>query len=443
MFGQALLLTVLSLAAQCAETGFGSFRVPEGDLPSAIVNGYEVAFTRNGSFVVGKDGRWLFDGGLCFADAGWKTWGTQIRRSEADDDWRLAADDLLLFEGTLSDENRRPWFKFEQQVAPIANGLRFRYEVTPNRRRTGVREFGLVFHLPAKKFAGGEVGFWPGFSVVPLAAEMGEPHLIGPVDARGAEWACDGARAFSAVGQGEWQWFLFDDRNWELNLFRLFGRIPSLATPLRRGDTVSLEFDLLLGADKEEFLPQPPGRWILDRYGRTAFLLDGRKMIEGGVYLGEAADRWLFADVVPAGDLVRTEDGIIECSQVVDLGDHSAESQVAVRAKGEEVVISSRIVGEGKPEKGMAAGFSLAVPVAHVRRRPAVREGDGQTKSIDIETPQGTLQLTSPEITVSVGRLNAERVWLLEFPPPSTDDSATIAYTITANLANLPAEAKP
>jgi len=281
-------------SAPCHAEG-DKFLVPSDDLPVASVGAYQVAFARNGAFVVSRNGHWLFDGGLAYAIAGSSEWGAQIRRSGAGDTWHLKDQDdrVLLTDGTLFDINGIARFKFAQRTEIIAGGLRLHYEVTPLEKRA-LQEFGLTLRFPAAEMRDAWASFWPGFVQDALPREFGSSGLQ-EATGRGSILYVSSESQVAAVGQGTLAWQLGDDQPSRPNAYRLIGRDTALVGPLGEGQTVSFSFEILFGNSVARALPLDQGYCDVDRYGRLAIRASADKLIEGGLMLGGPSVQWLFA----------------------------------------------------------------------------------------------------------------------------------------------------
>jgi hypothetical protein len=278
------------------------YLVPADDLPVAMVGAYRVAFTRNGAFVVSRDGRWIFDGGLHYATTGLSEWGTQIRRSGAKDIWRLDEKDdrLLVTDGTLCDSNGTARFTFTQRTKIIPGGLSFFYEVTPLEKRP-LQEFGIALHLPAAEAGGVWASFWPGFLGASLPRRF-DPSVLQEATGRASVLYVSNEIRGAVVGRCSLAWKLGDSREPEANAYRLIGRDTALVAPLGEGKTVTFSFDILLGNAAARTISLEDGYCDVDRYGRLVVRSSTDKLIEGGLMLFGPSVRWLCVRSEPGYD---------------------------------------------------------------------------------------------------------------------------------------------
>ena len=297
----------LWVSAPCHAEG-DMFVVPPDDLPVAMVGAYRVAFTRNGAFVVSRNGHWLFDGGLSYAMAGSSEWGAQIRRSDARDTWHLKDQGgrVLVADGTLFDITGIARFKFIQRTEIIPGGLRLHYEVTPLEKRT-LQEFGLMLRLPVAETRDAWAAFWPGFVQAELPTEFGS-SVLQEAASRGSVLYVSSESQVAAVGQATLAWRLGDDQPTRSNAYRLIGGDMGLLGPLGQGQTVPFSFEILLGNGVARALPLDQGYCDVDRYGRLAVRASADKLIEGGLMLGSPSVQWLCARSEPSSDVKRAED---------------------------------------------------------------------------------------------------------------------------------------
>lgn len=364
-----VLVVVLSSAWVSSPAGAGDrFMLPEDDLPSAVVAGHTVAFTRNGAFAVAKDGRWLFDGGLTYAMPGWQEWGTQIRRSDHKDTWRFddsAAQGQLSIHGTLFDDKRVERFKFVQDVMLIPGGLRFSYEVTPLEARR-VREFGLTFHFPMAETTDAEIEFWPGFRRTALPQRYGRAQFFN-ASARAVALYVSGGPRVVAVASGEMKWNWLDERAWQLDRFRFVGWDEGLTVCLSRGETIVFSFEVLLGAPAWQTFPLGPSVGEMDRYGRIAVRAAGRKVVEGGLGLGGGPPVWMFWHSRPAvAPQAEAEDGVLPTSGMCLIGGREMAYEVQVTRQLGHATVTYRV--RRADDESLPPGIRLifAAPVPEV-----------------------------------------------------------------------------
>lgn len=239
-----LLLTVLALCS-VAQAEKDAFHLSEGDLPTATVAGNQVAFTRNGAIIVSQQGRVVFDGGLLYATANWDEWGTQVRRSARDDSWELTeAQDELITRGTLHDIDWNAKFTFVQRTTLTDKGLRLRYEVTPLKTQP-IAIFGVVFHLPVSRTAGGEVQVISSDRTAPLPMAHTKGVLL-DADGEAAEVHKEERKLLAVRSERTLQWLVYDDRAWGLNTFRVAAADSSVIGDLSDGKKVRFTVDVEL-----------------------------------------------------------------------------------------------------------------------------------------------------------------------------------------------------
>jgi len=293
------LLLACFLSSSAEEAALRMVQPPD-DLPSALIGGYRVDFTRNGAFVVSKDGHCLFDGGLVYAMPGWKEWGTQIRRASPGDTWRLDSKDAakLVTQGSLYDFKRNKHFSFVQEAKAVPGGLKLSYEITPlAERRIGT--CGVALHFPIAETAGAEAAFWPGFATAVMPDKLDQSRLYRGT-ARGATVFVAGSPRVSVVGNGNMSWSLFDYRAWNVNAYWLIGSDYRLARSLSKGEKGSLSFEVRLGPAVAQRVAIGAGECETDAYGRAAVYLAGRKVAEGGLVWDGEPVKWLHEAAYPA-----------------------------------------------------------------------------------------------------------------------------------------------
>lgn len=351
---------------------------PEDDLPTAIVGDYRVDFTRNGAFVVSRNGRYLFDGGLIHAVPEWSEWGTQIRRSDHSDSWELDPQHRtrLVTRGTLFDLNRNERFAFVQQVEPRPRGLRFSYDVTPLAQRE-LANFGLVLHFPIAETANRWVTFWPGFHGALMPAEF-QAEALESCRARAATiWTSDRPR-LAVVGDDDMDWTVHDDRRWGLNTFRLIGSHGAVTESLGRGDSASFSFEVLLGGAVSSRLPLGPGGCESDRYGRFAIFLGGTKIAEGGLAWEGEPVRWLYETAAPAD--ARPSEMSWEVAALSNAADGQGTSvtySMGLRAESDaEVAVTYTVLEPAREQLRGSVKLLLAVPASEVVSAPATETSD-------------------------------------------------------------------
>ena len=332
---------------------WGEFVAPEAaefvmdpdELPEARVAGWRIAFTRNGTPVVGRDGRWLFDAGLNYAMPGWKEWGTQVRRSSHEDGWKKRGDSLV-FHGTLHDTDRTPRFRFTETVTLLPYGLRFNYEISPLEKRR-LKEFGICLHLPVAHNRGSLADFWPGLEGLQFPNKNRKGVLLKSTGRgaviRGAEGMRVGLVFPKAV-----RWRTLDDRRWELNTFRVLGLDATAVRQLREGKTARLTYDLVLG--EKPYPSAGTGAFTLETgpYGQLAiYSADGRRRIAGGVYDTHEGRRWMGKSARPEAGVVAESDGQPKlCGGLWESRKSTLRYSAKVKQDGDSAVLEMRLSPE-------------------------------------------------------------------------------------------------
>jgi hypothetical protein len=271
----------LMLCVSCGTAAADQFVLSEDDLPEAVAGEYRVAFTRNGAITIAREGKWLFDAGLGYMVSGWSEWGTQIRRSSPTDGWTVEGNgEALLFKGTLFDTGSKPRFTFSQRVEIIPGGLRVNYTMTANDKRP-IEAAGLAAHMPAELYGGGAVEFRPGLS------HMGLPKLAGKSvmgAANGRMAVLLGGDAIAGfLGHTSLRWQLLDDREWNLNTFRIIGWDETFAAKLSLGGPAEFGCDILLGDMARERAVVGEVECVLDAVGWAAVSVAGQARLRGGL----------------------------------------------------------------------------------------------------------------------------------------------------------------
>lgn len=254
---KTLLVAALAVLIGGAAMADDGFFLPDDDLPEARVGAYRVAFLRNGTFAVARDGRWLLDGGLGFATPGWAEWGTQVRRSAAGDSWESADEGkTLVTRGTMFDIKRKPRFRLVQRASLIPNGLRFEYVITPLESKP-LLGLGLVLHFPIAETKGGIVKFPPADRQSVLPAEQKKP---GVASAKSPSMTLDlgEGRQVSVTMERPAAWAVTDDRTWNEEMFRFIGWDAEATAAAARGETARLKFDLMLAGEVAEKALEKP-----------------------------------------------------------------------------------------------------------------------------------------------------------------------------------------
>ncbi|NLW49358.1 MAG: hypothetical protein GXY85_00760 [Candidatus Brocadiaceae bacterium] len=396
------LLLALALSASAQEPPPGLV-LPGDDLPYALVDGYRVDFTRNGALMVSRDGRALFDVGLVYARPEWKEWGTQIRRSGAEDGWHTPPGDVstLIFHGTLHDVDGTPRFSYVQETKVLPNGLRVAYEVTPLARRV-ITTCGVTLHVPVDKAPDGHIDLWPGFG----STEM--PETLGFWDvhserARAADIAFGGTPHVSIAGDGTLDWQLRDYRFWHVNAYWLTGSDPELTRSLCRGETGSFAFEMRLGGASvqratldgpaaPDGATAPDGAAVceVNAYGRAAVHAAGRKIAEGGLAWVEPRLEWLHRSASAAG--------APPMGAVVESGGRPAVCRASLDADG-----TLRCTARAADGAAPAVHFALAVPVQEAPAEPTLGR----------DTPDGTHTATVVLKEGGVLTLRSQSPWSL------------------------------
>jgi len=300
----ALLLSCC-LSASAAEES-PQLVVPGDDLPYAVTGGYRIDFTRNGAFVVSRDGHYLFDGGLVYTSPDWKEWGTQIRKSDDVDSWQtdpLENAPKLQVHGTLFDFNRNARFTFAESAEVIPGGLRLSYGITPLEKRQ-IGAFGVTLHFPVAETADARAVFSPGLDSVAMPKDL-EGATIYSGTARAATVAVAAKPRVMVAGSGSIGWRLLDYRTWGVNAYWLVGMDSALRQPLSRGETASFTFDVWLGDAAAHRIALGPAWCVADPYGGIAIEAGGERIAAGGL-AGEGEQlKWIHATAraeVPGGD---------------------------------------------------------------------------------------------------------------------------------------------
>jgi hypothetical protein len=330
---------------------------PAGDLPEARVHGYRIAFTRNGAFVVGRDGAWLFDCGLGFATPDWKDWGTQLRRSSPEDSWRRQDNGVLVFRGSLYDTNRNRWFAVTEEVSITPAGLGFACEVRPAMKQK-LLGFGLVLHCPVRRGVEGQARFWPGVTDIVLPKEKGVPFL-GAAQGRGAEIALGSAGHFGLAGDRGIAWSVSDDRAWELNTFRLIGWDTSTTAGLDKGEAARFSFHLVLAPYPSLAMDEQGNvRCSVGAFGRMTVTDGRRRLLEGGLALAGKQPDWLCSYSEP-GDMSETE-----VRTVAQRGKQKLVCRVALARAEAGTAANFAVQGGSKDDANYRPEFAAVVPVS-------------------------------------------------------------------------------
>lgn len=410
-------LVVAAMVGVCfADADKGGFVLTADDLPTARVSGYQVVFTRNGAFVLGKEGRWLLDGGIGFATPGWEQWGTQIRRSGHEDHWSHTEGqpDKLTFSGTLFDKVRNARFYFDQEVTRIAGGLRFEYRVRPLQPMR-IAEFGIFCHFPVREHRKGNLDFWPGFDRAAFSKAMDNPVVFSGA-ARAAVVHNEADALAAIVGSGRENWFVFDDRKWELNVFRSYRRCPDAASRLSKGEAAEIRFDLLLGSGIASALPMGNGDFEvrLDRYGHAAVWRHSAKMCEIGIVSGSGAESsvsWLHENSEPAGTPSASGGEGQPSISYRTHGEKPLDVTITKRSLGDRVEMLFQAVPMDPENSPESLAVTVAVPRIVVERPPRAVSG-GENGDADLPN-SATIPLKEGRFIV----LRSEAPWQVSAAP--------------------------
>lgn len=396
-----------SVALSVSDAG-ERFNLSDSDLPGLAVEDCHVAFTRNGALSVEKNGVWLFDTGLGYAAAGWKEWGTQVRRSAKQDGW-TAADDgkTIVTHGTMFDINSAPRFRIVQKAVLIPNGVHLEYEVTPIGKQSA-DGMGIVIHCPVREMASAQMEFWPGLQTVQLPAGYGQTGLASTA-ARAASLSLSGKPLAAFVWQKDVAWSLFDERAWNLNSFQLAGWDDKAAEAIRQNETARFAFDLLLGEGVRKQASAGPLCCSVDPYGRVTAHLSGSLLIEGGLRSSPGGP-WLLDG---ASSPVLLSDVPLEQLK----GVMNAQS-CDVRQEGDSIVLTCRWK-EGVPDDtGLPARLAFVASAQPARARTDAAPGE------PVETEGGTLLLScGGNRTIE---LRADDDWMVS-KRPGTGQELTVA----------------
>ena len=421
------------LSQAVGDVSKGKFVVPEDDLPSIVVAGCRVAFTRNGAFAVAKDGAWLFDGGLSYAMPGWNEWGTQIRRSAAED-WRDHSEGVLVLGGTLFDFNGKKRFTFLQRVCPIPDGLRFAYEVTPLEKRKP-EVFGFTLHFPVARASSGSIAFWPGFGTEALPASYGKAVLC-TGNARGAEVHVADRAQITVVAERRISWRLLDERKWQLNTFRLEAWDEGFTAPLSRGETISFSFDLVLNGTTPATLPFGPALCDLDEHGRLAVWAAHDKVLEGGLYHDACPSGWFFESAqMTVSAITSSEKEVLQSAGRILVAGTATDYEVRAAVDSKSLTLIFRALPAGGAVFTTVPKVRFAFPcktlVAWSKRDSIPGESGSDQKALQQMVGfvlQNGIQVqlfAKSAWTFSKERLGAEECYLLTIPTSGVgDDSA-------------------
>lgn len=423
-----LLLLICATTASATE---GSFRLPENDLPSAIIAGHEIAFTRNGAFVVTKDGRALCDGGLLYHASNWTEWGTQIRRSAPTDGWTLdpANPKALLHTGTLFDINYTKRFAFKQRTEIIPGGIRLTYEVTPPEKRV-VQGLGFVLHIPIAETRQAVVLPWPSFRHAPLP-ERGRGGALLTSRARACVLTAGGAPRLSVIGRDGTAWMVLDDRQWGNNTYRIIATAPALPAGIARGEPVSFSLDLLLGDVAQAGFTVGAVACETDRYGRMAFRKAGAKIMEGGIGIGTSVPVWAFTNSTDPSSPAGTSAGEHVVAYDVAMGKDRVTCESGVTNEGDGLVAAYRIKNLPPRARPADVCVAFAVPIPLLTTGPftevelarqeatvASAKSVNEKESVPLFFQDGTvllLRAESPWSTVSTV-VDGQRVLVFKTP---------------------------
>jgi hypothetical protein len=406
--------------------------LPAHDLPYALVDGYRVDFTRNGAFMVSRDGHCLFDGGLVYSRPDWKEWGTQIRKASADDTWEAVPGDdtKLKTRGTLYDVKGNPRFSFVQQTKVVPGGLRISYEVTPLARHV-ISTCGVTFHFPVPQTQSAEVAYWPGFGTAVMPETL-DGWDIDRDSARGATVFVAGSPRVSVVGGRKIDWQLRDYRQWNVNAYWLTGSDDELLRAQNRGQKGSLSFEMRFGSAVCQHTAVGAALCEADAYGRTAIYLAGEKVAEGGLAWDGPEVEWLHESATPAGTPAWHCVSSDASGRTVDFGVELAAGQLYSAS------LRYAVPDTGSTPLPHPLQFVLAVPTRDVPSKPAVEElppgEDGaQMYAVKVPLRQGgplTLHARSPW-SVRSGFAAGDDCYLMCVPTsPEPNGNAVVSVEI-------------
>lgn len=423
--------------------GESTIVTPEGDLPHARVKDFEIAFTRNGAFVVSKNGQNLFDCGLVYASPEWAEWGTQIRQSARRDVWNLKGEEVkeLITRGTLFSIKRTELLKFIQRTTPIPGGLRFTFEITPLSARK-VQHLGVVLHFPVARTSEAEVAFWPGFSAVTLPKEC-QQAVLHYGSGRGAVLRVSGKPVVSIVGPAGTAWNIFDDRTWNLNTFRLIASDATLLKDLGEGRKVLFSFDIMLGGSGSSVAPLGAGKCVVDPYGRLSIRTAGIKLLEGGVSSAGESVLWFAEQTQPVAALVQTADGKTwKSSGLATFAGTTVEYDITTKAEAGSAFVTYQLRPQAEKPFAGQVSLTFALPEALAAGVPKtvsspetipgstpVTPADKQSRHVvTVNCGKGlVLRLAAGRLwTVSKGLVNEQKCFLLTTPLAESQDGLLV-----------------
>ena len=445
------------LSVSAAE-GSAQLVVPVDDLPSAVTGGYRVDFTRNGAFVVSKEGHYLFDGGLAYASPDWKEWGTQIRRSDAADSWQpdpTQKTTKLLIRGTLFDFNRNPRFTFVESAEVIAGGLRFSYSITPLAKRD-IGAFGVALHFPVAETAKADAVFSPGLGNAAMPEKLDKATLYTGTARTATVFVADEPRVMVA-GLGSLGWRLLDYRTWNVNAYWLIGTDYALKQPLSRGETASFSFDVWLGDTAAHRVALGPGRCEVNPYGGIALAAAGARILEGGLAREGEQLKWLHATAraePPGADADARATG--QCDAAGSSNVPVSYEAKLTPAADNAVVVAYKMRTAGAVDGEYRAKLALVIPISGPpslasEQSPAGEEdpaGPGDSKVppgqriLDVTCQGGhvlTVEAQDP-LSVSQAQVNGTECYLVNVPIRKAEGAGATVW-VRLRLAQKPASA--
>ena len=255
-------------------------------LPSLNVGDTRVILCTNGAFVAERKGQYLVDGGISYATGEWEAWGQQVRNARPKGAWeRRGADQALVLKGLLrADRLRRRLLDFEETVVARSSRADFAYSMCAA-EPDAPAHVGTTYHFPVEIYRGRRIVFEPGFTTVVCPDKMKKTSVAGPT-ARHVVVAPCTPFEFAVSYDEPREWTLVDDREFDLNTYRLLCHERLSAKELCPEEGANLEFSFAgRGGATERVLEVPGGGLAFRQDGSFEWRCEGNETAEGGLVL--------------------------------------------------------------------------------------------------------------------------------------------------------------
>jgi hypothetical protein len=422
----ATTLALVATSAVYAEQPGPALHVPQDDLPWASAAGRRIDFAANGAMTLSSGGRTLCDIGLMYTDPEWNEWGTQRRRSAPGDDWEQDPEDplVLVHHGTLHHFDGGARFGFIQRTRVTEWGLEVVCEIEP-RPNFPLGLFGVALHAPAAGNAGAGVSLWPGFQAAAVPGQLGDAQLLnGP--GRGAKLTVpDGPPVEVIIEDGSW-WSVLDDRQWDLNTFRIIGADWRSRAALEAGETGTLRFEVVL-APRHMAVADLAGLQLWgDRFGGTVLTAADGPVAEFGFTWREDARKWLRHRGLP--EECTGAPGTYSATGSAWIAGATCSFDVAASEEGEAVLLSATIEPPADAAPTVPVVWGLVLPAERLRAEALIEaQNKGSRAVLPLVDGRTVVVESGGTWSVTEETEHEHSYVVLETTPVTTEDGAQSA----------------